>query len=208
LDVGANIGYHTLALARAVTHVGAVHAFEANPRLIPLLKATFFVNGLNDLVRLYHLAVADKPGTLELAQAPDHFGSGNIVPPGYEKAEGYHNSYSIRHQVIAKPLDSFLPDFAGSVQTIRMDIEGFEPLALQGAARLLEASPDVRIITEWSVGMMAARADVSAFVMWLEGQGFRFWLIEPSTAKLLPLSASETLGLPHSDVYISRQAPL
>jgi FkbM family methyltransferase len=207
LDVGANIGYHSLALARAVTHLGTVHAFEANPRLIPLLKSTFFVNGLNDLIRIHHLAVSDKPGVLELAQEPDHFGSGNIVPPGYEKIEAYNNSYSIRHQVIAKPLDSFLPDFGGSVQTIRMDIEGFEPQALYGAARLLEASPDIRIIAEWSVHMMAARTDLGAFVKWLEGQGFRFWLIEPNTANLVPLAGHETLGLPHSDVFISRKDP-
>lgn len=115
LDIGANIGYHSLALARAVTHLGRVHAFEANPRLIPLLKSTFFVNALNDLIRLHHLAVSDKPGVLELAQEPDHFGSGNIVPPGYEKVEAYHSSYSIKHQVLAKPLDSFLPDLGGSV---------------------------------------------------------------------------------------------
>jgi hypothetical protein len=55
--------------------------------------------------------------------------------------------------------------------------------------------------------MMAARSDLGAFVKWLEGQGFRFWLIDPSTANLLPLIGSETLSLPHSDVYISRQDP-
>ena len=56
--------------------------------------------------------------------------------------------------------------------------------------------------------MMAARTDLGAFVKWLEGQGFRFWLIEPNTANLVPLAGHETLGLPHSDVFISRQDPV
>jgi hypothetical protein len=53
-----------------------------------------------------------------------------VVTPGYEKLQNYQNAYSIRYQVIAKPLDSFLAEFQGSIQTIRMDIEGFEWQAL------------------------------------------------------------------------------
>ncbi len=206
IDIGANIGYHTLALARTVGPLGTVQAIEANPQLIPLLRATLFINGLNQFVQLHHCAISDHIGTVELAQEPDHFGSGNIAPPSFQQASSYHATYSVKQQVAATTLDHLFAEAGPPVQLLRLDIEGGEPLALRGGAALIVRSPELSIITEWSVGMMTARADLGAFVAWLHGQGFRFWRIEPA-GELSPLSPEATLGLPHSDLLIRRQEP-
>src|SRR5215471_12379157 len=78
VDVGANVGYHTLAMAAAVGSGGQIHAFEANPELMRLLKGTMVVNGLA-WVALYQDAALDRCGNATLASAPAHYGSGHVI---------------------------------------------------------------------------------------------------------------------------------
>jgi FkbM family methyltransferase len=206
IDVGANVGYHTLAMAGAVGSDGQVHAFEANPEVMRLLKATMFVNGFSDWnglgrVRLYENAALDRLGTIMLASAPGHYGSGHVIND--VPSSDYGPRYSTRVDVPTITLDAVLADRVGMVDVIHMDIEGSEPLALRGGQTLIERSPKIKIITEWSVGMMAARADVAEFTGWLVEQGFKFWLIEFG-GNLTILEPSALLTLPHCDLLLSR----
>jgi hypothetical protein len=87
IDVGANVGYHTLAIAAAVGPEGRVHAFEANPEVMRLLQATMFLNKLSNWlgdgrVTLHEKAALDRSGTITLASAPAHYGSGHVVTEG------------------------------------------------------------------------------------------------------------------------------
>jgi FkbM family methyltransferase len=207
IDIGANLGYHTLALAEAVGASGKVHAFEASPALAPFLRSTLFVNGLTDRVAIHAMAVSDTNGTLELAVQPNHFGSGNVVPPSLEQDAGYRASYSERFEVPSTTLDAHFAGDERPCNILRLDIEGSEPQAIRGGSRLLANSPELRIICEWSVGMMSTRGDVGDFVHWLGNQGFRFWVIGLPGALFQEVSAIETLNLPHSDLLIMRQPP-
>ena len=202
IDCGANIGYYTIILCAAVAPQGKVYAFEAQPDLVRLLKATIYINGLGHLIELQCCAVSDRAGSLILAQSPDHHGSGNVVPGHFIPT--YDDNYPIRIEVPAVTLDAALGDRVGAVDLIHMDIEGSEPLALRGAQALIERSPGVKIITEWSVDMMGARADLGEFVVWLKGLGFRFWVIDRESAELTPVEANALLGLPHGDLLLSR----
>jgi FkbM family methyltransferase len=208
IDVGANVGYHTLAMASAVGSSGTVHAFEANPDVMRLLRATMFVNRLSSWVgtgrvNLYEKAVLDKPGIVVLASAPGHFGSGHVFTDG----RSYEPAYSTRVEVPATTLDSAITDRVGKVDFIHMDIEGSEPLALRGGLALIERSPGIKIIIEWSVGMLRARGDVGEFVAWLVQLGFRFWLIK-AEGGLTSIDPSSLPTLPHCDLILSRKDPL
>jgi FkbM family methyltransferase len=118
-------------MAAAVGPRGQVHAFEANPDLMGLLTATIYANDFSGWdrvgrVNLYEGAVLDKPGTVTLASAPDHYASGHVMIDSGP-------AYSKRVEVPAVTLDGVLSDRIGKVDLIRMDIEGSEPLALRGA---------------------------------------------------------------------------
>jgi FkbM family methyltransferase len=204
LDIGANVGYHTLAIANAVGSEGQVHAFEANPSAMRLLGPSVYVNGFA-WVSLYGKAVLDRAGTITLACAPAHLGSGHVVlDPPYP---GYAAKYSARVDVEAVTLDRELGDRLDKVALIHLDIEGAEPLALRGARGLIERSPGIRIVTEWSVGMMSNRIDVAEYVRWLVSFGFRFWRIGHG-GELIPIDAEASLALPHCDLLLSRQEPV
>ncbi|MBK1660778.1 FkbM family methyltransferase [Paracraurococcus ruber] len=203
-DIGANIGYHTLTLAAAVGPTGEVHAFEANPALHELLYATIFVNGATPWVRLHRSAVMDRPGSIVLAAQPMHFGSGNVVPAA-GMPQQYHAEYSRQVEVPAVTLDAALPPGL-ALDLIRIDIEGSEPSALRGGEAVIRRSPNLRIVSEWAVGMMAARADVPGFVAWLRELGFGFWRIG-GEGRLDPVAPEVLPRLPHSDLVISRDDP-
>jgi FkbM family methyltransferase len=203
VDIGANVGYHTLAMAAAVGSKGRVHAFEPSPDLLRLLRATIAVNGL-DWVYLHGTATLDRPGTVKLASAPEHYGSGHVIP---DSSPDHDPVYSVRVDVPAKTLDAVLAERVANVDLIRMDIEGSEPLALRGAETLIRRSSSMKIITEWSVEMMSSRVDIRSFVAWLVELGFRFWLIEFGGG-LTPLAPSALLELPHRDLLLAREDPL
>jgi FkbM family methyltransferase len=207
IDLGANVGYHTLAMAAAVGPEGRIHAFEANPEVMRLLKATMFVNNLSSWlgdgrVKLYEAAALDKSGSITLASAPSHYGSGHVITP----TSDYGPLYSTRVEVPAVTLDDAMLDYIGPVELIHMDIEGSEPLALRGAQAIIDRSPHLKIVTEWSLPMMGTRADVGGCVAWLADRGFHFWRIE-ITGSLTPLDRSEVLTQPHCDLFLSRQDP-
>ena len=129
VDLGSNVGYHTLAIASTVGDHGQVHAFEANPEVMKLLKATMVVNRFSSFsgigrVNLYNNAVMDNAGSITLAMAPWHFGSGHAI----NQRTG--EEYSVRVNVPAVTLDSVLVGKVGAVDLIHMDIEGSELLPL------------------------------------------------------------------------------
>ncbi len=205
IDLGANVGYYTIILGAAVAQKGIVYAFEAHPDLVRLLKATIYVNGFGHLIELHGCAVSDRSGTLTLALSPDHYGSGNVVPTGFTPA--YDEGYPTRLEVPAVTLDATLGERVRAVDLMHLDIEGSEPLALRGAQALIERSPGIKIITEWSVNMMAVRVDLAAYIAWLSGLGLRFWLIDRETAQLIPVERTDLADLPHCDLLLSRTEP-
>ena len=189
-------------MAAAVGRAGQVHAFEANPDLMPLLAATMYANSLRDwegagCVKLYEGAVLDRSGTVTLASAPAHYGSGHVMVDSGP-------AYSKRVEVPAVTLDGVLGERVGKVDLIRMDIEGSEPLALRGAERLLGRSPTVKVVSEWVVEFMRSRTDVDSFVSWLVELGFKFWAIAhgPRFSAMTPSAAA---AAPPCEMLLSRQ---
>lgn len=202
IDLGANVGYHTLAIAAAVGPRGFVHAFEANPAITPLLKDTIYINQLQN-VTVHECAVLDRPGEITLASHPERYASGHV---GSAKP---HPAYPNRVTVPAVALDDALAEQLETVDFIHMDIEGSEPLALRGAEALIRRSPQLRIVTEWSTVMMRSRVDVAAHIRWLAAQDFDFWWIRDSggSAVLSRVPIDELSRLPHSDLLLCRGEP-
>lgn len=198
VEVGANIGYHTLAMATTIGASGRLHAFEPNPRLVPLLAASVALNGFGDRVTVHPRAASDAAGRVALLVHPEHAGSGHLevaaVGPGYTQ----------RHEIETVRIDDAVGEGFGPARLMRLDCEGAEPLALRGAEALIRRSPDLVVVMEWSVPMMRARADVAAFVAWLEGLGLAHaWRIEG--AGRVPVAMADLPDLPHSEVVLARR---
>ena len=69
IDVGANIGTHTVAFANMVGPTGTVHAYEPQRRLFHMLSGNVALNAL-ERVYCHQAAVGDSMGEIHLPQLP------------------------------------------------------------------------------------------------------------------------------------------
>ncbi|MEJ7636566.1 MAG: FkbM family methyltransferase, partial [Singulisphaera sp.] len=81
VDVGANVGVYTLALARHLGRgAGRVIAFEPHPTNFRRLQEHIALNALTN-VTAENLGVSDRPGTLEVA-GTEHPGDWSLISEG------------------------------------------------------------------------------------------------------------------------------
>lgn len=139
-DVGANVGYITLLLARATGDNGQVVAFEPLPSNLERLRDNIHLNHLDNRVQVVATAVVNASGAVHFLVGPsDDMG----------KVEGSAGRQGITYgsdlTVMGISLDEFVYDQGGPApDVIKMDIEGGEVLAMPGMMRLLsEARPVV-----------------------------------------------------------------
>ena len=127
LDVGANVGYHTVLASKIVGPRGKVFSFEASPMVGVQLKVT--ESNINNNVRVFNLAVSDSLATLTFyTEIGGHTGRSSLLQ--------HVASESQANQVPAIPLDSMLPDLP-NITLVKLDIEGAEMRALRGMRNLL-----------------------------------------------------------------------
>jgi FkbM family methyltransferase len=124
LDVGANIGAHSVALARLVTATGKVLAFEPQRDLFYALCGNVAQNNLPQ-VRCYLAAVGETPGTIAV---PELDGDAQQNYGGVGLADGLGSARS--EPVTLMRIDELqLP----ACHFIKVDVEGMEERVLMGA---------------------------------------------------------------------------
>jgi FkbM family methyltransferase len=133
VDVGANIGVYTLAMALAVGSSGRVSAFEPTPECAATLRRNLQINDAAH-VELHHAAVSDREGTIDLAVG-EHPETNAVA------ARGDAGGSTI--ECAALTLDSIAEERDWSaVDFVKMDVEGHEQEAIRGGANFFaSASP-------------------------------------------------------------------
>jgi FkbM family methyltransferase len=160
LDCGAHIGEYTLLFARLVGPSGAVHAFEPDPRMFPLLRANVQRNELTN-VTLANVALSDREGMEWFAAKDDATMSALrrfTEQPGAESA-----------LVPTTTLDLYL-EISGlqAVDALKVDIEGAEAAAIAGANRLLRTLQPGLVFVECD-----RHSNTPVVERLLEDQGYR-----------------------------------
>lgn len=166
LDIGAHIGYYTLIAARLVGKEGHVFAFEPNPTNFGLLKKNVEINGYTN-VTLVQKAISNKTGKAELYLNEVSSGGHSIFDP-------HDGSRTVEVDVTC--LDDYFKDYGGTINFIKMDIEGAEALAIQGMSLLLAKNQNVKIITEFSpCAIRKAGITPEGYLKSLIGYGFKLY---------------------------------
>jgi FkbM family methyltransferase len=134
-DVGANIGSHTVALAKKYGNRITIRSFEAQRQIYYMLCGNVAINGLDNVICEY-AAVSDVADTVISIQLPDYNTVNNFG--GVELLPAQHSD----NQTMIKPNLEFiktttLDSYNDSVDFIKIDVEGMEHLALEGAKQIL-----------------------------------------------------------------------
>ncbi|MDD5109704.1 MAG: FkbM family methyltransferase [Patescibacteria group bacterium] len=140
VDLGANIGYFTLLAARLVGHEGKVFAFEPEPKNFSLLQKNISDNHYRNIVAVQS-AVTDKIATVKLFLSRTNKGGHSLLPP--QDSEG-------AVLVPSMSINSYFANSPSHIDLIKMDIEGAEPLALNGMEEVLKKNPNIILITEFN----------------------------------------------------------
>jgi FkbM family methyltransferase len=136
-DVGANIGYVSLLLAKTAGETGKVYAFEALPENVERWRRNIKLNGMESRMSLFAGAVTQTEGPVRFLV---HASAGMGKAAG---SAGRADTYLSEITVSGVSLDEFAFGLGNPPpQAVKMDIEGGEVLALEGMRRLLaEARP-------------------------------------------------------------------
>jgi len=139
-DIGANIGYISLMLAKNVGASGKVYAFEPLPDNQQRLGKNVAMNNVTN-VEIISKGVADKSGTIEfLIHASGDMGK-------LKGSNGRDAQYEKAIDVECVALDDFVFK-QGNLKPalVKIDIEGGERLALHGMRHVIEELKPVLII--------------------------------------------------------------
>lgn len=160
LDCGANIGVHSLSMAKHMLGWGSVRAFEAQERLFYALAGNIALGNFFNITAT-HAAVGRETGTILMPQ-PNYQRSGSLGSLELQcspKTEfiGQPISYSKNNMT---PVQMIAIDDLGltRVDFIKIDVEGMELEVLEGALGTLESHRPVLLI-EWIKSGAAAIRD-------------------------------------------------
>jgi FkbM family methyltransferase len=135
MDIGANVGF--FSLYAATKGVEKVYAFEPIKDLAVDISVGLKANGVSN-VQVVEKAVSNTTGSEDLFYSPSNFGGASK-----EIEIGTKNS------VLTTTIDEFVKtENIKKISFIKMDIEGMEPEALQGALSTLRSmKPKLAICT-------------------------------------------------------------
>jgi len=203
VEVGANVGWYSLLFASRVAPGGSVTAFDANPRMVELLRRTLAANGYAAAVRVVPLAVTDRPGRATLHRLQRQQGSSSLY--AFAPADlAVWDDQAVPLEVEATSLDAFFGSDGPPPDLIKIDAEGAEPAILAGMQRLLERAPRVQLVLEFRPDVLArAGHDPHAFLTSLVRLGFRLHAITPR-GRWRPITVDRLLASEGEELYLRR----
>jgi FkbM family methyltransferase len=168
VDVGANLGLHTLELSECVGRNGKVLAYEPDPHNFSLLTENIRLNQATNVVA-ERIAIGEGDGEGLLRHNSWNFGDHRLeadAAPGER-----YDSVTIR------TLDSATASIAaGKMGLIKVDTQGYDFFVLKGMTKTLERNPQVVLVVEICADLLnKAGTSATELVTRLRELGFDGW---------------------------------
>ena len=180
VDIGANIGYHTLNFARLVGETGKVYAFEPDHDNFSILKKNVELNGYKNVV-LVNKAITNKTGRTKLYLSQKNMGAHTLL-----QAKG--NKKFIEVETIR--FDDYFKDT--KIDFIKVDVEGSEGLAIQSMRSFFEKTKNLKIITEfWPKGFSMIGMKPEEFIDIFAKDGFKVYNVNEVENKMESIQVPE-----------------
>jgi len=163
VDAGANLGYFTTLASGLVGSSGLVLAIEPEPLNFALLEKNIALNRCTN-VRSINAALGDSAGTARLHLSPTNFGDHRLASESVSR-----DAVEVR----VDRLDSVLESMAvGSVDCMKIDVQGYEMHVLDGMPRLLAAGIQYLVMEYWPQGLRNAGSNGDDLLRALQTHGY------------------------------------
>lgn len=183
LDLGANVGWFSV---QAILAGAEVHAFEPVPGIAEIAarnieRATAVGPGKGFL---HPFAAGAERGRAQIALAAENRGDNRVLASGSDLPGDMAGADTT--QIEIRPVDELVK---GPARVLKIDTQGSEWLALQGARRLLDSSPELALLIEfWPYALRGAKP--RELLELLEREGFR---MGKATAAPYPMKPARIL---------------
>ncbi|GJE61180.1 FkbM family methyltransferase [Methylobacterium trifolii] len=177
LDVGANVGTHTLAFAEFVGPTGRVIAIEGQLSTFALLGHNVLVNGLAEVVTALPVLAGAEPALVESSLTPpsDNVGAKSFFPDVHGRSIHGVPVHALPPRPKGLPVKLALIT-VDSLQLsdcalMKVDVEGMELDVLLGSRETLERTRPV-VYFEQAAGAASGLGEIQAL---LRGLGYRLF---------------------------------
>ncbi len=205
IDVGANIGLHTVELSELVGAGGRVFAFEPDPSNRGLLEENIALNGCPN-VTVVGAALGDRDGELVLFQSKYNQGDHRTYS-GEADPRFHRGGDRTEVRVPCRRLDSFAAEHDLDIDFLKVDIQGAEARLWEGMAEVVSRRQQLRMVSEfWPDGIRFCGDNPVELLGAMTEAGFLIHTVE--AGQLTPVAPSDLLGqIPankHVNVVLSR----
>ncbi|MDP2598970.1 MAG: FkbM family methyltransferase [Candidatus Liptonbacteria bacterium] len=189
IDVGANIGFYALHLARATGNKGMVFSFEPGPENVKFLNKNIIANNCRNIT-VVPKAVGSHSGKANLFLA--HEAGGHQVfdvrkiiasmphPTEHQQTllddRKKHGDYEQSVPIDLVSLDDFFKDYNKPIGFVKIDVEGAEDTVIDGMQNILRKNPEIKLCFEFTPTFLMIRGiDPKKTLEKLQNLGFVFY---------------------------------
>jgi FkbM family methyltransferase len=157
IDIGSNYGVHTLYVANHIKnnkYDGKVFSFEIQPKIYELFIKNINENKLNDYIEPYIIGLGNKMETIKAQFINDYDRGDN---PGGTSISNAGDEYikNNKDNLIETSVDLNTLDYFNfeNVSVIKLDVEGYELIVLEGSLNTIHKNKPVILIEIWEKSM-------------------------------------------------------
>lgn len=154
LDIGANIGTHSVFAARS--GFSRIVCIEPDVANFQLLRVNQILHGVDDICRNFNVALSDSSGTMAMQRSPMNHGDFRLTPAGSANTDEKHGESGWETNSVEIASFDDLSTKAGididSLGLGWIDTQGHEGQVLAGANRLVAAKVPL-VIEFWPYGL-------------------------------------------------------
>ena len=172
VDIGANVGVHTLTMARIVGSEGQVFAYEPNPDVFERLVRNVALNELN-CVTCYDTALGEVSGTVELRVPRSD--TAEAENPGLASVKALDTPHDLV-EIVVDRLDSLMGRFGlDRLDLIKIDVQGYETFVFRGMREILQHWKPAVVFEYEDWAWEASQGSLGEVISILEAADYRLW---------------------------------
>jgi len=158
LDIGANIGYYAVLFADKVGKKGKVIAIEPDPINFEILQKNIKENKLFNVVAV-QAAAGNENKKMKIFESKENFGDHRMWEETLRPAGTSLDREA--KPVFCRKLDDLLKELEyQKIDFIKMDVQGFESLVIEGGEKIIEKNKPTIFFEYWPWGNKKAGSDI------------------------------------------------